>query len=450
MNKAVYIAFLVLVSGFAVPLQAKKLTVEIGSGKNIALQSKAHLFSHFVNQKTLVDSVSANNFIVFQLDDKLPKGLYNLMVYTDLKDINGKYQRIGFDVIITGDDIEFSVDITETLSLGNVIAKSGDNFAYYRHFNESILLEQKQKALTAALNEYPQGDGFYQQLKKQFEKVKQTQTDLVNNAGTVDKFLLTNYYLQTQKTAEAKSTDNIEFNNPLLKNSPFIPILVWNYLDEAENSSTQTNVKAENVIARLKNLLPKLKTDKEVVDLMYGEISRYYEKKGLNEVVVFLNEQYLLTEACENTNLTATITQKNEALKRILIGQKAPEISFAGLEPIKKINDIKADRTLLLFWETSCPHCQQVTKELDELYHLNKNKNFEIVAIALDTSETTYKDYLSKANFEWLSYSDFKGWAGEAAKEYNIVATPSMFLLDKEKKIIAKPFSVYELKTFVL
>ena len=39
-----------------------------------------------------------------------------------------------------------------------------------------------------------------------------------------------------------------------------------------------------------------------------------------------------------------------------------------------------------------------------------------------------------------------KGFMGKPADDYNIYATPTMFLLDREKKIIAKPISMRELE----
>lgn len=448
MKSIVYILLLTnLVFGSS--LRASVLSIAIGSNITIPLQSKAYLFGDYVNQRRIIDSISSGNSIVFNLNNTLQKGMYNVMLYTDLKDLNGKYQRIGFDVIVTGEDIEFTVDITDTRNLGSVKAKSGDNYIYYQHFNQSKLLEQKSKVLEDALKQYPEADEFYIQLQKQSEKVKQTQIAFSQSNENYQSNSMVSYYLKIGKLAESKSIDKIDFSNPLLKNSPFIPVLVWNYLDDTENDQSITGSNSDKLITRLDNLLPKLQVDDEVYNLMLAEIIKYYEKKGLNDVVVHLNKR-LLPDVCENPELTKRIKEKNKILEKILVGNTAPEIEFANSGAIQKLNDVKAEFTLLLFWESTCYHCQELIKELTDFYKQNKTKGFEIVAISMDTSKIAYTNFISENSINWLNYSEFKGWESQAAKNYNILATPSMFLLDKEKKIIAKPVSINELKALVL
>ena len=45
--------------------------------------------------------------------------------------------------------------------------------------------------------------------------------------------------------------------------------------------------------------------------------------------------------------------------------------------------------------------------------------------------------------------SDLKGWEGKAATDYFIYATPTMFLIDNEKKIIGKPITIEEVKNLL-
>ena len=47
---------------------------------------------------------------------------------------------------------------------------------------------------------------------------------------------------------------------------------------------------------------------------------------------------------------------------------------------------------------------------------------------------------------EWMNVCDLKGWDGKAATDYFIYATPTMFLVDKNRKLIAMPKTIEELK----
>lgn len=49
----------------------------------------------------------------------------------------------------------------------------------------------------------------------------------------------------------------------------------------------------------------------------------------------------------------------------------------------------------------------------------------------------------------WLNVSDLKGWEGQTALDYYIYATPTMFLVDKNNKLIGMPNSGDEIN-FIL
>ena len=53
--------------------------------------------------------------------------------------------------------------------------------------------------------------------------------------------------------------------------------------------------------------------------------------------------------------------------------------------------------------------------------------------------------HINSNRMNWINVSDLKGWNGIAVKDYFIYATPTMFLVDKQKKIIKKPLTIEEL-----
>jgi len=69
------------------------------------------------------------------------------------------------------------------------------------------------------------------------------------------------------------------------------------------------------------------------------------------------------------------------------------------------------------------------------------------VAISLDTVPQMLETFIDIKNIKnrWIHYSEFKGWNSNVVKLYNVYATPTMFLLDKDRKVVAKPISYNEL-----
>jgi len=429
-------------------LQASMLRISLGEADaHPHLQSRTYIFGYFVNLKQQVDSLFTGNAIEIELNDSLPHGLYNVMVYTDLVDVTGMYQRLGFDLIYTGKDIDISVEISETRNYGNIRASSGENEVYFKRINDDMLREKREEALRAAIEQYPKGDGFHQQLSDQLERILEPYDDRAATPTGPGSAAL--FYLDVQHAIEYRDVQFFDFTSTWLKNSPFIPVICWNYLDEGEKDTDSPVSLSQRLIRLLAVLLPKLKADDEVKELMIGEIVRYYEKKGLNEVVLYINEVHVLPDVCENTELTDRLEEKNRLLKRLLVGQPAPNVGLNTVERADSLYEIKAQTTLLVFWESTCPHCQDVTDELAAFYNSTRSGEFEVVAVALDTSRAEFLGYLKEHDFKWLNEVDYAGWDSPVAQAYNVGSTPAMFLLDSDKTIIARPGSVAELKAFL-
>ena len=47
---------------------------------------------------------------------------------------------------------------------------------------------------------------------------------------------------------------------------------------------------------------------------------------------------------------------------------------------------------------------------------------------------------------QWITSLDPLGWNGKVPGDYHIYATPSMFLLDNEQKILARPVNMKSLQ----
>jgi hypothetical protein len=429
-------------------VNAFKLSIEIGNEEEFRLQSQTFLFGSYVNQRRVIDSVYSNNSVLFELSNSLPKGLYNIMIYTDMKDIEGKYQRLAFDVLIDGKDMEFIVEVKEDHTLGAVSARAGENRGYYDHFNESFNRKKRMEVVREIGEKYPPGDDFHLQLAAQAEKLLLEHQKATLSIGKAQIYPMAEFYFQTQKAVEAKTIENIDFRNPLLKHSQFIPMLIWEYMNADIDEKLSPASATQKLNNRFQTVFQKLKVDSEVHEIMLADMIKYYTKIGDHETVLYLNENFLLAEVCENQALTDKIKAKNESLKKMLVGEIAPNIEFGPSSAIKDLYTVEAGYTLLLFWESSCPHCKDVIKELSTIYNVNYKAEFEVVAISLDTVMAEYTAFVSANRLPWFNFADFEGWDGKNPVLYNVASTPSLFLLDRQKRIVAKPRSVNDIKAY--
>ncbi len=52
-------------------------------------------------------------------------------------------------------------------------------------------------------------------------------------------------------------------------------------------------------------------------------------------------------------------------------------------------------------------------------------------------------------DYPWISYCDFQGWDGKAVNDYHVFATPTMFLLDNNRRILVRPVSAQHANVWI-
>lgn len=152
-----------------------------------------------------------------------------------------------------------------------------------------------------------------------------------------------------------------------------------------------------------------------------------------------LKEKYL-TEA---KNLKCTI---NDRLSNTIATNKNTELgatfpNYVFQNPTnttaKSIADVKASKKIIVFWASTCSHCEAELPKLIEKYNAIKSQNAEVIAFSLDSEKANYDSKVK--NLPWINDTELKGWYSSFAETYNVRATPTYFVLDANNKIIAKP-----------
>jgi peroxiredoxin len=94
-----------------------------------------------------------------------------------------------------------------------------------------------------------------------------------------------------------------------------------------------------------------------------------------------------------------------------------------------------------------CSHCTEELPKIAAYYPTLKEKNVEVILVSLDENASDFAKFA--APFPFISTTDYKKWEGQAALDYQVYATPSYFLLDKDLKIVKRLNSVEHLKAMV-
>jgi thiol-disulfide isomerase/thioredoxin len=101
------------------------------------------------------------------------------------------------------------------------------------------------------------------------------------------------------------------------------------------------------------------------------------------------------------------------------------------------------------FWASWCVPCRASNKRLTKLYPKYKDQGFEIFSVSLDDNLEDWKKAIRKDKVSWLQVIDPRGWEAQTARDWNIYALPTSFLIDKSGKLIAMDLEGRELESAV-
>lgn len=135
-------------------------------------------------------------------------------------------------------------------------------------------------------------------------------------------------------------------------------------------------------------------------------------------------------------------------------GKKAPDLLVVN--PNKMNKDKVASKTelktaelnskysLLLFYKSGCGPCETAIEGLKSNYQDVAIKRFKIISLSADTVKAEFQKTASA--FPWAdTYCDYEGMNGVNFKNYAVIGTPTMYLLDTKGTIIKKLAAVQEL-----
>ncbi len=239
--------------------------------------------------------------------------------------------------------------------------------------------------------------------------------------------------------------DTIDFNNSTLYNSAFIIDRITDYVFYM-NYSDDTNKQIELHQKAVQTVLEKAKSQTFKKDIIEFLITQFVNSRNIDFADYLMKTYYKkLPTTIQNGEFTSNFNEKTV----VSIGRTAPEIVWkengSGKEyKLSTLND--AQNYVLVFWSTGCSHC---LREIPVLYtHTKNSKNTKVVAFSLENNDKDWKKYIQNYP-KWHNAIGLKKWENPIARTYQIYSTPTYIVLDKNKKIIAKPQTLDEVRKIV-
>ena len=383
-------------------------------------------------QNFIAETVIKNGVFNLSIPEKALPGTYRLVYAVP-------QEEFYFDVIYNGkEDITLAFDAKNGVSFFN----SKENILFNTYFKEITDLEQQ------IADYYTSGNTEEASFKALTERMLQIQDSYEKQStGTMaNHFVRSNKpYIPTKlQSVEAyvngRKThyfDALEFGSPILQASGFLTEKLLNYVFTALPLQAMTDKETQDAMnSNVDMVNEKLSEigDTYKVHLFYS-LWTQAAASGYNLTSDYIYTSYLkkLTTLTDNTKIADEIELHN----RLRMGAVAPDITWEKDQMTYTLMDLEgADNYVLAFWSSTCGHC---LNELPALQEKLKNYNtVKVIAVGLEEGTGNWQK-------ESIKLPDFQHaialgkWESKYAKTYNILQTPTYFVLDKEKRIIAKP-----------
>ena len=195
--------------------------------------------------------------------------------------------------------------------------------------------------------------------------------------------------------------------------------------------------------------------NKEVYQFALSELlSIFADSKimGMDAMTVHIAEKYYLSGKADwaTKELLSSLEEYVIKTKPNLIGNVAPSIKAETIDG-KHINmyQINSTFTVLAFWEPDCGHCKKVIPKLYELKEKYADTQLQVVAMYTQIDKEEWEKFVNEKHLvDWYNVWDPHNFTNFRLN-YGINSTPTLYLLDKDKKIIAKRVDVETIQKFI-
>jgi thiol-disulfide isomerase/thioredoxin len=455
--------------------------------------------TYYQFDKTLIKDTCTtikNGKIVFKGKEKLDKGIYSLV---------SQGKSIYFDFFIDENTQKLELKSEASPNIGKELTAlnsplENDFFRYVQFINEqnkdfqaykqtaklatkkdTLGLNNKAKDVEKNINNFEEnfiadhkGSYIADVMNLKSEKLLKDIPKASN--GRPDSIQVFNYY-------KKHYWDNVDFTDDGIVRNPFFNTKLKRYFESV------IVMHPDSVCVEIEKMMTKTKPGSLNYKLLLAHFTYTYETSkimGFDKVFVYMSDNYFKTGKAngiyDDNDVVQKIIKRADKLKPLLIGAMAqdlfmiraedfPKMKAMGFENAKnseemtnvyyknvdqvskmyvKLNEVKADYTVLLLWDVDCGHCQKEVPILLEQYNdlIKEKKDIKVFSVYMQHEGEKYLKYIDEKKLPWINVYDGAHY-NNAVEKYDVYSTPVIYVLDKNKVIKAKRIDANQLKTMI-
>lgn len=426
----------------------------------------AYLTYHMGGNFNVEDSAAVNNegIAVFKGNKPLPGGIYAIV-------FPGK--RFNADFFVDKEqDITIKADSSDLTNMQVTGSKENILFQQYQKFvaTKGMLLQKEKNAFLTSKN--ATDSAFHEaNYNKYNNELNDYRNNIIRNQPASMMAVLLKAMKEPPYPAKKSLTrqdsidnynfykshywDGITFMDDRIIRTPF-------FLPKLERYYRQVVPQApDSIIKDVDYKLLLARTSPEMYKYLLNWLTDEYinpKYMGQDAVFVHLFEKYHSKGLSPwlNEKQMETISRRAYMQMANLIGEKAANLEMldtAGTPiPLYSVN---SDYTVIVFWDPTCGHCKEELPKIDSIYRVSwKAKKVKIYAVLTEDQKSEWIKYIKESNFkDWINvYQTREMQAADQANKkpgfrqlYDVTMTPTLYLLDKDKRIIGKKLTWQQL-----
>ena len=438
--------------------QGYEIKVQINGLKN----SQLYLGFHYGNKQFIKDTIQLdeNGQGTFKGKESLQQGIY--LVITPKK----KYFEI-----LAGEDQHFSLK-TNVNNFVNTLEFQGSEIN--QAFNEYQKFMMKQNQKSSALKKKLKAAESSKDSAELKERLSELDKHVKNKWGRI-----ISEYPNSLLAAIIKGMKNVEVpdfnvsesteNKDSLrweKRYQFHKNHYFDHVDLSDSRLVRTPIlhrkidhyfnnilvqKPDSIIPEVNRIVSKTRGSDETFQYVVRYLLNHYQQSnimGMDEVFVHIADKYYLSGEADwvDSTMLSNLRDRVNKIKPNIIGKTAPELKLiTSSGEYASLHDVESKYTLLYFWEPTCSHCKKLTPKIQDLYQDYSSDKLEVFAVYTQTDREEWIKYLNNKNLNWINTYDPK-YISNFRNKYDVYSTPTVYLLDEDKTIIAKRLGFESLK----
>lgn len=238
--------------------------------------------------------------------------------------------------------------------------------------------------------------------------------------------------------------DKIDFNDTTLVGSEEFSREILDYIGACQDTTKSAQNQIYDVILAVDDVLSRCQVY-EMYKFVYQYLIYGFSELGVNQVVDYMMRLPYIETLGLNDEELDEMRDLAESYSRVKIGVKAPEIQAYTIDKQDfKLESVSAEYTILMFWSANCPHCRDFISELG--VYLSDKQNIAFVNVCVVGKQKVARRVIRRAKIDGYTICDGLEWSSPIVNDYAVDMTPSLFLLDENKVILAKPFDIEEIE----